>query len=205
MKWSMVMVVGALTTTLAGNALAQSGLEITPIFGYRWGGGLSSINGLRDFDTKDNISYGVGLGKSTPRNTAAEITYTHFSADVEATTLTGAKITGGPINRDDIMLNGYWYAYQASGSVKPYFTAGLGCSIFSSDKTSTVGRFAWDVGVGIRKDVSDKVAIRVQGLWMPTWVTTGTGVWCDPFYCYTLGTGEYYDQFEVSGGLTIKM
>ena len=35
--------------------------------------------------------------------------------------------------------------------------------------------------------------------------TTGSGLWCDPWYCYSVGTGEYYDQFELSGRLSIKI
>jgi hypothetical protein len=52
--------------------------------------------------------------------------------------------------------------------------------------------------------MSDKAAARLQIKWMPTWITTGTGVYCEPYYpyfCYTAGTGESYDQFEVSLGI----
>ena len=41
--------------------------------------------------------------------------------------------------------------------------------------------------------------------WMPVWFTTGSGVWCDPFYCYSVGTGESYDQWDVNAALIIKM
>jgi len=209
MRSKCLFLAAMLVVASAGSALAQQpgtrGIEITPLFGYRWGGSMSSISGLRNFDTKDNISYGVGLGRRLPRNSAVAIDYTHFAGDLSATTNGGVHLSGPTLKRDDIMLDGYWYAFDPSRPLIPYFTLGAGCSIFSSDVTSTVGRFAWDIGAGFRRELNEKLALSVQGTWIPTWITTGTGVWCDPFYCYSVGTGEYYDQIEVAGKLTIKL
>lgn len=199
-----------LVVATAGSALAQQpgtrGIELTPLFGYRWGGGMSSITGLNDLDTQDNIAYGIGLSKRLPRNSSTEIWWTHFEGDVTAKfSATGLPVNLAKIKRDDIMLSGYWYAFDPSRPLIPYFTLGLGCSIFGSDQSSTIGRFAWDIGAGFRRELNEKFALSVQGLWLPTWVTTGSGIWCDPFFCYSVGTGEYYDQFELSGKLTIKL
>jgi len=207
MRCRIVVVAGVLLVGLAGAAFAQrsGGLEITPHVGYRWGGSLSSISGIRDFDTKDNISYGVGLATLTPHRSAVELDWTHFEGDIKATLNSGARVTGPKLKRDDIMLNGTWYAVDPSKPIMPYFTFGLGASIFDTEKTSSIGRFAWNIGIGLRRDLSERTALRVQGTWVPTWITTGSGIWCDPFFCYSVGTGEYYDQFEVQGGLTLKL
>ena len=217
MRLKVTLLVALLVASSVGTALAQQpgtrGIEITPLFGYRWGGGMSTIPGIRDFDTKDNISYGVALVKRLPRNSAVDINWTHFSGDIEATTTqafpgsppVGTKLSGPSINRDDILMNGYWYAFDPSRPMIPYFTLGIGASIFGSEKTSTIGRFAWNIGAGLRRELNEKLALNIQGLWLPTWVTTGSGLWCDPWYCYSVGTGEYYDQFEVSGKLSIKL
>ncbi|HXS82259.1 MAG TPA: hypothetical protein VN896_06015 [Methylomirabilota bacterium] len=217
MRLKVTLLVALLVASSVGTALAQQpgtrGIEITPLFGYRWGGGMSTIPGIRDFDTKDNISYGVALVKRLPRNSAVDINWTHFSGDIEATTTqafpgsppVGTKLSGPSINRDDILMNGYWYAFDPSRPMIPYFTLGIGASIFGSEKTSTIGRFAWNIGAGLRRELNEKLALNIQGLWLPTWVTTGSGLWCDPWYCYSVGTGEYYDQFELSGKLSIKL
>ena len=217
MRLKVTLLVALLVASSVGTALAQQpgtrGIEITPLFGYRWGGAMSTIPGIRDFDTKDNISYGVALVKRLPRNSAVDINWTHFSGDIEATTTqafpgsppVGTKLSGPSINRDDILMNGYWYAFDPSRPMIPYFTLGIGASIFGSEKTSTIGRFAWNIGAGLRRELNEKLALNIQGLWLPTWVTTGSGLWCDPWYCYSVGTGEYYDQFELSGKLSIKL
>jgi len=209
MRWTKLTLVAALmigTASIAGVSRAQGGggLEITPMIGYRWGGGMGSIAGVREFDTEDTYSYGVGLGSPTPGNSSVAINWMHFEGDIDAVLNTGTRISGGPLKRDDIMLNGTWYAYR-SGYTKPFFTLGLGASIFSSQRTETIGKFAWNMGLGIRRDMNENVGLKIQGMWIPAWFTTGSGVWCDPFYCYGVGTGEYYDQFEVSAGLIFTL
>ena len=154
----------------------------------------------------DEISYGVGLGMLTPKNSSVEVQWSHFEALVTGTTTAGLTIeSASNVKRDDIMLNGYWYAYNPDASVKPYFTAGLGAAIFSGGRLDTIGRFSWALGLGLRADMNDGLALRLGGKWTPVWVTTGSGVWCDPFYCYSVGTGENFDQFEASATLILKL
>jgi hypothetical protein len=209
MRSKCLFLAAMLVVATAGSALAQQpgtrGIELTPLFGYRWGGSLNSVTGLRDFDTKDNISYGVSLMKRLPRNSATELSWTHFEGDITAKTNAGLPLNGPTLKRDDFLLSGYWYTFDPSRPLIPYFTLGLGASVFGSSQTETIGRFAWDIGLGLRRELSEKFALSVQATWLPTWITTGSGVWCDPFFCYSVGTGEYYDQYEVAGKLSIKL
>ena len=210
MRWKVVALVAGLLIAQAGAVFAQYGesrFEITPYAGYRWGGGLSTLNLVRNFDTQDNYVYGIGLGMVTPKNSSVEVAWTHFEGELTAETIaTGIPITSPSLlKRDDIMLNGYWYAYNPDASVKPYFTAGLGAAIFSYPGLSSIGRFSWNLGLGLRADFNEGLGLRLGGKWTPVWITTGSGVWCDPFYCYSVGTGENYDQWEASAGLILKL
>ena len=210
MRRIVVLLVAGLLTAQAGVALAQygvgngGGLEIMPLIGYRWGGTLNTVTGFREIKTQDNIAYGIGLGVPTPKYSEVELAWTHYQGTVDFTLQNGIKGTGGTVKRDDIVLSGSWYAYH-NMSILPYFTAGLGAAIFSSQNASTIGRFTWDLGIGFRKDINEKVGLRVSGKWTPVWITTGSGVWCDYYYCYSVGTGENYDQFEVAANLIFKM
>ena len=186
-------------------------VEVVPFGGYRWGGSMNSITGIRDFDTQDTWSFGVALDAGLAYNSAVELYYGHFTGDWDAIVTAGeGGVLSGSLSRDDIMLNGIWYATGSSSKVvRPYFTAGLGVSIYSSDNTSATGHFAWNIGAGLRHDINNKIAIRVDGRWLPTWFTTGSSVYCNPYYyyggCYPTSTGEFYDQFELTGGLMIKL
>jgi len=180
-------------------------LELIPFAGYRWGGGMSSIAGVREFDTQDNWAYGVALDAEMAHNSAVEVYYSHFTGDWDAVPTTGGRFSGS-LSRDDIMVNGIWYARAANPNVRPYFTAGLGVSIYSTDHADASGQFAWNLGAGLRKDVNEKVGLRLDGRWLPTWFNTGSSVWCDPYFgCYPTTTGEFFDQFELSAGLAVKL
>ena len=192
----------------AGIAFAQEpgSFEIVPTVGWRWGGGMTSINGIRKLETDPAVSYGLSIGRRLYPTAGVDIGWMHFEGDVNATLNSGADISGGKLKRDDILLNGTWYSYRGT-STSPFFTAGAGVSIFAAENASSNTRFAWDIGAGVRHDMNEKVAARLQIKWMPTWITTGTGVYCEPYYpyfCYTAGTGESYDQFEVSLGLAFS-
>ena len=51
-----------------------------------------------------------------------------------------------------------------------------------------------------------KLGIRVETRWTPTYIkSNGTGWWCDPYWaCYTVGSAQYSNQFELSGGITLR-
>jgi opacity protein-like surface antigen len=208
MRKSVLAVLVCVLTAWSAEAYAQvHNVAIVPFGGYRWGGGLNSITGVRKFDTQNTWSYGVALDFDLSYSSDVEIYYSHFSGDWNADLTAGGKISGS-LNRDDIMVNGIWYATRSGMVLRPYFTAGLGVSIYSADNVSATGRFAWNIGAGLRHDFSDNLALRLDGRWIPTWFTTGTGVYCDPYYfygCYPLATGEFYDQFELTLGLLIKL
>ncbi len=180
-------------------------IEAIPFGGYRWSGGISNLGGVTEFDVKDAAAFGLCLDLNMPRSSVAELYWSHWEGDWEATTIAGQNPTGS-FSRDDFMINGIWYATKSNGPARPYFTAGLGASVFYADNAETVGRFAWNIGAGVRKDVNEKFGLRVDFRWVPTWVTTGESVWCDPFFgCYPVSEGEFFDQVELTGGLIIKL
>ena len=184
--------------------VGEKGIDIIPFGGYRWGGNLTSISGVKTLDTKDAFSFGLAVDKRALENSAIELYWGHFSGDVDVELDNGSTRSGGPVSRDDFMLNGLWYAYRPEPKTLPYVTAGVGASVFSSDATETIGRFGWNLGLGVRHELNDKVGMRVEGRWVATYFTTGTDIWCDPFACYPVSDDELYDHFEVSLGLIFK-
>jgi hypothetical protein len=43
--------------------------------------------------------------------------------------------------------------------------------------------------------------------WTPTYIKSDpAGIWCDPFYgCWALSDTQYSNQFETSGGITVRV
>ena len=205
MRTASLLLIGLLALSSVTASAQVRNVEIIPFGGYRWSGGISSLSGVTDFDVKDAAAFGVCLDFGMAYSSAAELYWSHWNGDWDATLVGGGKRSGS-FSRDDILLNGIWYATRSGAAARPYFTAGLGASIYYADNTETVGRFAWDLGAGVRRDFNEKMALRVDFRWVPTWVTTGSSVWCDPYFgCYPTETGEFFDQWEVSGGLIIKL
>lgn len=203
----MLSAVVAVLCSSAASAQVR-GIEITPMGGYRWSTNLSSVPGIREFNIKDGPVYGVAIGSQLGGSgAAAEISWAHWNGSFEGIreTLGGDTDFSADFSRDDIFVNGLWYLSPRPGPTKGYFTAGAGVAIFDSENASATGRFGWQIGLGIRHEVNDRFAIRTDFKWLPVWVTTGSGIWCDPFYCYSVPTGESFDQFEWSGGLVMKM
>jgi len=200
---AVLSVLFALSSTSARAQVIST--ELIPFGGYRWSSGISNVGGLSELDVKDAAAYGLALNFNMARNSVAELYWSHWEGDWEADVI-GGGIRTGSFSRDDFMLNGIWYATRQGGPARPYITAGLGASVFYADNAETVGRFAWNLGAGVRRDVNEKFGIRADFRWIPTWITTGESVWCDPFYgCWPVSEGEFLDQWEVTGGLIIKL
>jgi hypothetical protein len=203
-KWNLVAGVAMLASLALSSGIAQAGMEITPWVGYRWGGGMSTISGVRQFDTNPDLSYGASLDFAASRSSEVNLYWSHFEGNWDATFQNGTQTSGGPLKWDNFQLNGTWFAGY-SMVTRPYFSAGLGAAMLSANGVDTRGFFACNIGAGIKRKLGNKLALRVEGRWFPVWVTTGSGIWCDPFYCYSTGTGEYYDQIQASAGLSYAL
>jgi hypothetical protein len=50
------------------------------------------------------------------------------------------------------------------------------------------------------------VGFRAEMRWVPTYIKSdAAGWWCDPFWgCYVVGSAQYSNQLDFSGGLTVR-
>ena len=63
-------------------------------------------------------------------------------------------------------------------------------------------RFSSTWGGGLKLQTSDRVSLRLEGRWTPTFIKSDSeGWWCDPYWgCYVVADAQYANQFELSGG-----
>ena len=84
--------------------------------------------------------------------------------------------------------------------INEYFDMPVGT--YSSGMRS---RFSFALGGGIKTDLSDSFALKLQGRWTPTYINSSPGgVWCDPFFCYQTVNNQYAGQWDVTGSLVLK-
>jgi hypothetical protein len=198
---------------MTGAAWAQDArVELSGTAGWTFSDGVN-VGAIDDspvrVDPKDAFSWGARLGFMATPNVEIGALFNQQSTDLEASGLVNRSIP-----QDVQNYHGY-FAYNfgdPDAAVRPYLLGGLGATRFGSLETQ-VGTISgetkfsttWAAGLKLFPN-SGNFGIRLEGRWTPTYVKTDPeGYWCDPYWgCYTVGDAEYANQFEVSGGITLR-
>jgi opacity protein-like surface antigen len=100
-------------------------------------------------------------------------------------------------------------------AVRPYVLGGLGATQYGTLDVSVGGfdrsvdgdtQFSSTWALGVKLFPSPRFGLRLEGRWTPTYIKSdAAGWWCDPFWgCYVVGSAQYANQFELSGGITLR-
>jgi len=204
-----IPVVGLLLLGLVQPAMSQKGaIEITPTFGYQWGGSLAGYEGEIDLD--DGAQYGVILGYRVQKELVVEFFWSYLAthATFEPYYLTSVDPDLLGLESD---LGVHYFQLNAvyetgRGKTKPFLGAGAGIVMFSPEdsKFDTNIYAAMNFSGGLKVYLSEKIGLRLQGrLLLPLYVTGGG------FYVGTGGTGVSVGagipivQGDLSAGLII--
>ncbi|HEX7878166.1 MAG TPA: outer membrane beta-barrel protein [Candidatus Eisenbacteria bacterium] len=196
---------------VSGTAWAK-GFTLFPFAGYTFPAELDGAGDILpgNIEVKGGLTAGVALGTVTPQNIGIEVMYTYQDNGITF------KPVGAP--EMDIMdmaihqIHGNFLFYHPSARhsyTKPYLLIGLGANIFDpgGPNADSETRFTWALGLGFVRQVNEKVGLRVQGRYTPTYLNSSDeGYWCDPYYgCYTVFDSNYLDQWDVTGGLVFTL
>jgi hypothetical protein len=203
----------ALVALAAAPALAQHPrVEISATAGWTFSDGVNV--GTVDespivVGPKDAFSWGARFGYNvTPKVEVG------FLFDLQATDLEATGAIDRSIPQKVSNYHGY-FAYNfgdTDSAVRPYVLGGLGATYYGALDTAVgeIGgetRFSttWAAGLKIFPGAG-KFGIRLEGRYTPTYIKSDPeGYWCDPYWgCYTVSNPEFSNQFEVSGGFTLR-
>jgi hypothetical protein len=204
----------ALVALAASPALAQDPrVELSGTAGWTFSDGVN-VTAIDDspitIGPKDAFSWGARLGFMVTPNVEIGGLFNLQSTDLE---VEGFGLTGS-VSQKVYNYHGY-LAYNfgdADASVRAYLLGGLGATQYGSLDTAagniggdTQFSSTWAAGLKIFPGAGN-FGIRLEGRWTPTYIKTDPeGYWCDPYWgCYTVGEAEYSNQFELSGGITIR-
>jgi len=218
----VVSVVLGLASVVASPAFAQSHkVEISGWGGWTFSDGVSGQTiqaGDGKFynriDPKDSGSFGLSVGAYLANKAEVGFMYgRQFSS----------LVLGGQDSRDlGSMAVSTYHGYvghnfgEHDSKLRPFAFIGLGATHFGTVHSSLNGtdrliggqtQFSTKWGGGIKYFPAPKVGLRVALTWTPTYIKSdAAGWWCDPFwgYCYVVGSSQYSNQFEFSGGVTIR-
>jgi opacity protein-like surface antigen len=120
---------------------------------------------------------------------------------------------------DENIFNYHGYVAYNFGDhdsrARPYFLGGLGATQFASVSARAGGqqrdirgftKFSTTWALGVKVFPGEHAGVRVEARWTPTYIKSdAAGWWCDPYWgCYVVGNAQYANQFELSGGLTLR-
>ena len=203
---------------LAGSAAwAQNArVELSGTAGWTFSDGVSGsaviVPGVGTFDRidpKDAFSWGARIGFLVSDNVEVGGLFSAQSTSLELGGTNTAKLG------DETIYNYHGYfAYnfgEADAQVRPYVLGGLGATQFGTVKTNVgdIGgntKFSTTWAAGVKLYPSKNVGLRLEGRWTPTYIKSDAGGWwCDPYWgCYVVGNAQYANQFELSGGITLR-
>lgn len=110
----------------------------------------------------------------------------------------------------------FGYNFGAADShIRPFVFGGAGATSFGNVDVTIAGvdrtisgqtKFSTTWGGGVKVFFTPHVGVRLAGRWTPTYIKSDSaGWWCDPFWgCYVVGDAQYANQFDLTGGVTVR-
>lgn len=193
-----------LITMLSLGLHAQS-IEITPTYGYQFGGKLLGIRG--DFRIESNPAYGVNLEIGSD-NLPLKITAFWLRQDSRGTYQEFGQ-------REEYLWDVATEYFQigatkegGDGSVVPFGTFTLGATNFAP-KTGDYSdelRFSATFGGGVKVFPTEKLGIRLHIRMLMPFQYGGGGLWCGTGGCgVNAGATTTFIQGEAGGGVVLKL
>lgn len=210
-----------MVTLFATAAWAQDPrVEISGTAGWTFSDGVSgnavSVPGFGVFDRidpKDSFSWGARVGFNVTPNVEVGFLFDQQQSAYEI----GGTST---VELGDVSVRNYhgYLAYnfgESDAPVRPYVLGGLGATQYGSLSLSGAGttrdiggetQFSTTWGLGVKLFPGRSFGLRLEGRWTPTYIKSDAeGWWCDPYWgCYVVGDAQYSNQFELSGGITLR-
>jgi len=192
----------ALALCAATPLAAQSGIEITPTIGYRFGGTINNDDGR--FSANDGQAWGATLGFRVKRDGLVELVYSRQPTTIQFNPDSGATFTVGDAAIEYFQFGGA-LEFGNKPNIKPFFALTVGGTHYSPQNSAFSGdwAFSWSAALGLKTYLNQHIGLRVQArLWMST-LSADTQFWCTiPGGCVIhASNGVFFTQGELSGGV----
>ena len=205
-----VVLLGAVAA-LAPASYAQGGrFEIQPFVGYKWGGSTDvapNFLAINQLHLDSSVNYGVSATFNATDHFGLE-----FMWNRQPTTAVADLATGGSLSQttgvDVDQYHGnilFSFGEQRAHKMIPFALVGFGASNLHGGGSS-ITKFSYGLGGGVKYFFSEHVGVRVQARYAPTYLysTTG-GIWCTWYgFCFTVPNDHYLNQGDVTGGLVFR-
>ncbi len=219
MRRVVAVIVAALVLT-AGPAMAQGKVEVSGIFGWTFsdgvtGGPVTAPDGNKysAVDLKDSMNWGLMFGVMANPNVEIGFMFNQQPSKL---------VLEGTANRElgNMNINSYhgYFGYNfgdEDAKLRPYILGGIGATSYGAvnytdvagkaASTSGATQFSTTWGAGVKFYPSPRVGLRFGLRWTPTYIKSDPGGWwCGYWGCYMTSSAQYANQFDFSGGVTVR-
>jgi hypothetical protein len=199
MKLRVICFAGWLLLFALG-AQAQVDLEISPFYGYRWGGAIETSDG-QSLSLQGGRAYGLALdySPSADSDLKFELLWSRQDSRVDLSSVGGSSQAG--VTVDEFQVGGVLETSQ--GRLHEYITGLLGASVFSPEGSSSDVRFSMSIGGGVKFFLLRNLALRADVRGYGTVVESDSAFISSGGVTVVRFSGSSFWQGEVSGGITL--
>ena len=197
---------------VAPAAARSQTVEITPLVGYRVGGGFATLVGtdpeavIVDYEVEDAASFGAHLGFRVSHDGEVEVLYSRQ----ETRLATDGLFTGAPLF--DLALEtwhaGGNYLFSEEGSrVRPYIGMGLGVTRLLPEPAGLRDetRFSASFAAGAKVWLGRHFGLRVEARGFFTFLESDRETFCETGEgCQIHAEGSDISQVEARAGLVLR-
>ncbi len=222
MKKSKSLILALALILVSTAAWSQGRFEVTPTIGYRTAGNFEgAVLQLSDFSIQDGLAYGLSLGYRVNQMLTMEAFWSRVDSSLTASVSGVGEQELAKIGTDQIHANFLFFALNDQAKARPYFLLGLGATIANPKATnfsdgdinpsgetidpSSASRFSWSLGGGVLVMASERVGVKLQAKWFPTYINTTSEIRIDWWgYPWVVPVSNYMNQWEFTGGLVFR-
>ena len=190
--------------TVSNFSAFGKGIALTPFYGYQFGGRASTDNG--ELRIKDSENYGVTLDIPYTSTTTVQLLYIYQDTSLQRTD----KYTATTEDLFDMSVQ-YFHlggtAEVAKGATTSFVSGSLGATYFEPDKSgvSSETLFSMSFGMGLLKEINERVALRFQGRLLIPIQYGGGSMFCSSGGCaISVSGGTTILQGDVTAGIAIR-
>jgi len=190
-------------TLLCATLLPQSAIaamEITPMAGYRFGGGFEKEDGS-SLDLEEGGSGALAIDFDYRGNSQIELFWSHH----ESALTDGANGQIFGLDVDYLHIGGTTLYPQGEAPVVPYIVGGLGVTRFDPEGSGgSETRFSISLGGGVRYFPFEHIGLRAEGRGYGTLFPDSGAVFCGNGACKVFVEGTAMFQFEGLAGVIVR-
>jgi len=189
-------------TTVSSHA---ADFEITPTFGYTFGGKLKDSDTEESLKFDDSESYGFILGlrdKSKVGGAFYELLYSHQSTNLKVDNELFSSKKHFDVDINYLHLGG---RYGPEGATfNPYVVAGVGVAYFDPKEGDSETKFSFSIGGGVNVPLSEHIGLRFEGRGFGSVFENNSSIFCANNQCLIKTKGDVLWQFTGFSGVVFS-